>query len=407
MRATSRVLVRGLSAAAVCVLLAASFARGGASSGTPAMNAPDAAIAAPHVPMYRLTDLGLSVTPFAINAAGEVTGSGADGDAFRWDGSTFTNLGVRTPGDVSDGSAINASGEVAGLSSDQNGHYYAVSWTDTTLDDISGGTISDAYGINGAGDIVGYTAAPNLRAFIYHAGTLTDLNSEVTGGATTLVLHGAAAINDGGEIVGSGGIGSNPDHAFLFDAGVVTDLGTLPGGKSSDTSGATAVNAMGHVIGSSGGTVPGSLTGMFFWDGTMHPIAAVRGFSNDRADAINDSDWVVGRLDYGVPPQRAFVWPGAGAPVDLNTRVLNLPAGWGLAEATGINDLGQIVGFAVVDVAGHTHGFLLTPAAVTRLSGPTRFQTAAAISAHTFPVPGSADVAYIANAFNFPDALGG
>ena len=42
---------------------------------------------------------------------------------------------------------------------------------------------------------------------------------------------------------------------------------------------------------------------------------------------------------------------------------------------------------------------------VTRLSGPDRFATAAAISAATF-APG-ADVAYIANAFNFPDALAG
>ncbi len=41
----------------------------------------------------------------------------------------------------------------------------------------------------------------------------------------------------------------------------------------------------------------------------------------------------------------------------------------------------------------------------TRLAGATRFSTAAAISAATF-APG-ADVAYIANAYNFPDALAG
>ena len=46
-----------------------------------------------------------------------------------------------------------------------------------------------------------------------------------------------------------------------------------------------------------------------------------------------------------------------------------------------------------------------TVGGVTRLSGPNRFATAAAISAATF-APG-ADVAYIANAYNFPDALAG
>ncbi|MEO8468514.1 MAG: cell wall-binding repeat-containing protein [Chloroflexota bacterium] len=42
---------------------------------------------------------------------------------------------------------------------------------------------------------------------------------------------------------------------------------------------------------------------------------------------------------------------------------------------------------------------------MTRLAGASRFGTAAAISAATF-LPG-ADVAYIANAYNFPDALAG
>ena len=46
-----------------------------------------------------------------------------------------------------------------------------------------------------------------------------------------------------------------------------------------------------------------------------------------------------------------------------------------------------------------------TGAAVTRLAGSDRFGTAAAISAATFS-PG-VDVAYIANAFLFPDALAG
>ncbi len=48
----------------------------------------------------------------------------------------------------------------------------------------------------------------------------------------------------------------------------------------------------------------------------------------------------------------------------------------------------------------------VTPYAITRYSGPDRFATAAAVSAHTFPA-GCGCTAYIANAYKFPDALAG
>jgi putative cell wall-binding protein len=44
---------------------------------------------------------------------------------------------------------------------------------------------------------------------------------------------------------------------------------------------------------------------------------------------------------------------------------------------------------------------------VVRYAGTSRFATAAAISAATFPNPASVDVVYLAYAFNFPDALAG
>ncbi len=47
----------------------------------------------------------------------------------------------------------------------------------------------------------------------------------------------------------------------------------------------------------------------------------------------------------------------------------------------------------------------LAPGTVVRYAGPNRFATAAAVSANTFD-PG-VDIAYIANAYNFPDALAG
>ncbi|HXX61486.1 MAG TPA: hypothetical protein VEI48_09380, partial [Candidatus Sulfotelmatobacter sp.] len=393
----------------VGMLLAVGGVQGRAQTALPSVSEPSVVVAAPHVPMYHVTDLGtLSGDTLsegqAINADGDVTGESHNdddsvGQAFRYHDGTLTGLGVLNVGDVSAGLAINDDGEVAGSSAGAGG-LFAVTWTGTTITDISGGTPSWANGINADGDVVGSMQTPDLVAFVDDGGPLVDLNTEVTGGATTMTLVNALAINDSGEVVGGGETGGSM-HAYLFDAGTVTDLGT-PGDKAGDTSVATAINAAGHVVGWTEGTVDGA----FYWDGSMHVISVPTGPSGDSANGINDADWVVGQ--HGISTgTRAFVWPGAGSAIDLNTRVLDLPAGWKLTGANAINDSGQITGVASNADATVHHAVLLTPAAVTRLSGPTRFQTAAAISAHTFPVPGSADVAYIANAFNFPDALGG
>ena len=411
MPSRSRVLaLRAVAAAVASVLLAVGAVQGRALE--PARNTPvpDVVVGAPHVPMYHVTDLGTlsgdtQSEGGAINAAGDVTGESTDvdysvGQAFRYHDGTLTGLGVLNAGDVSAGAAINASGEVAGVSSGDGGDF-ATTWSGTTITDISSGVESWATGINDDGDVVGSMYTTDLLAFVDTGGPLVDLNSEVSSGATGMTLIEALAINGTGEIVGFGATADGPTHAFLFDAGKVTDLGT-PGNHPDDMSSATAINAAGHVVGWTDGTTSGA----FYWNGTMHVISVASGPGGDMASGINAADWVVGFHDTGAGTT-AFVWPGAGSAVDLNTRALDLPAGWTLTGANAINDSGQIAATASIDEAGDQHAVRLTPAAVTRLAGSTRFQTAAAISANAFPVAGSADVAYVANAYNFPDALGG
>jgi probable HAF family extracellular repeat protein len=53
----------------------------------------------------------------------------------------------------------------------------------------------------------------------------------------------ALGINDHGQVVGVSGA-----HAFLFEHGVIADLGTLPGGTSSK---AAAINNSGQIVGQS------------------------------------------------------------------------------------------------------------------------------------------------------------
>jgi probable HAF family extracellular repeat protein len=79
------------------------------------------------------------------------------------------------------------------------------------------------------------------------------------------------------------------------------------------------------------------------------------------AFAINNLGKVVGA--YIPQPQisaqtDAFLWSG-GKLYDLNTLV-GLGSGWSMTTATGINDAGQIVGYAT-DPSGQYHALLLTP----------------------------------------------
>ena len=74
---------------------------------------------------------------------------------------------------------------------------------------------------------------------------MTDLGSLGSG------YSRATAINDVGQVVGSAvaKFGSRTRwHAFVSQNGVMTDLGTLPGGKSS---GAGAINDKGQIVGTS------------------------------------------------------------------------------------------------------------------------------------------------------------
>ena len=290
-----------------------------------------------------------------------------------------------------------ASGDLVGFTNP----YRAVTWTGTTIADISGGVNSFPNGINDAGDVVGATqASPGVyRAFLYHSGSLTDLNTLVTSG-DPLNLRAAFAINTSGEIVGYGANGSGQFRAFLFDAGTVTDLGFL-GTHPADETVATAMNDAGDVV----GLQFGSINHPFFWDGSLHDLGVLAGYPSGEAWGINASDWVVGEVYKGSGAStvyHAFVRAPGGPLVDLNTRV-KLPAGWVLEFANGINDAGQIVGEAMV--SGHSHAFRLTPSNVTRIAGATRYDTAAMISSKNYTSPQT--TVYIANGQNFPDGLAG
>ena len=141
---------------------------------------------------------------------------------------------------------------------------------------------AEAQGMNNSGDIVGYYAGHNGgagEAFLYRNGVTTDLGingfalaindkGEIAGANFgSSVLHDGSAgpsiylpgsftlgntvgLNDSGQVVGAmNARDTSLPHAFLFSAGVVTDIGQLLG-WTKGTQG-VAINNSGQVLVSS------------------------------------------------------------------------------------------------------------------------------------------------------------
>jgi probable HAF family extracellular repeat protein len=125
--------------------------------------------------------------------------------------------------------------------------------------------------VNNLGQVAGArTVGTELHAFRWQRGTLTDLGS----------LAGfsyANAINDFGTVVGFTRVPSGWGHGFLWRRGVMTDLGVLGGGTG--YSSANSINDFGQVVGNS--DVPsGGSHGVLWQRGAMVDLTT-RGVADD------------------------------------------------------------------------------------------------------------------------------
>jgi probable HAF family extracellular repeat protein len=303
---------------------------------------------------YIVTDLGTlgsvqSAQAYDINDSGQVVGY-AGNHAFVWQNGVLIDLGT-LGGNGSIARAINTFGQIAGqstLASSSTSH--AVLWDNGTKIDLTPGSAvsSTANGINDSRQIVLNTS--NNTAFLWQNGVLTDLG-RLGGGAGGAFVQD---INNAGQAVGS-----STAHAFFWQNGVMTDLGVLPGGD--DESGAAAINSFGQIVGSSGHTDLDTYeitSRSFLYDRgvmTALPVPSPESYAGD----INDSGVIVGtmRAGGGVSPWHAYIYAD-GVVTDLNSLI---PAGSSLhlLSAMGINNAGQIVG-AAYDSRAFYHAFLLT-----------------------------------------------
>jgi probable HAF family extracellular repeat protein len=113
----------------------------------------------------------------------------------------------------------------------------------------------------------------------------------------------AEAVNDIGQIVGHGGPGKG---AYLWENGVIRDLGVLPGMTSA---GAEDINNSGQVVGYSG-NADGSDYHAFIWTaaGGMQRLAGSLGGCCELARSINDLGVVAGEARRADGSTHAVVW---------------------------------------------------------------------------------------------------
>jgi probable HAF family extracellular repeat protein len=320
-----------------------------------------------------MTDLTPSAPPGttsearAINARGQVLINVAEGDVTRsvlWTRGRIVEVATS---DVGFAVALNDRGQVVIVGGDRIGLWDDGAVT-TVLDDLPGSLLSFA-DLSDRGHVAAYRITPashgvQIEAFVWHRGTLTPLelpspegsevvytdpvpvavdargrvlvnvsktdqvNGRVPGallwddgefidigslrpglGLETTI---GTDMNDRGQIVGTARTPGGDEHAFLWEQGQMTDLGTLPGDDAFNST-ARKISNRGNVIGTSTGSLGQRA---FVWAcGTMVALESAANPFVDPVDVNGDGD-VVTNSGFAGDPIQAILWTRT-APVTI------------------------------------------------------------------------------------------
>jgi probable HAF family extracellular repeat protein len=314
----------------------------------PRLPVPSLSRSGPTVAVTNIIDLGTLGGAYSIahdvNKRGWVVGESAPlgtgvQHAFLWRRNRgMVDLGT-LGGLYSVANDINDRGQVVGIATTGSG-YHAFLWQEKTGMIDLGPALRDPPWRSGGAAISrdGQVAfnAPDGAVILWKDGVATSLGS-----LGSLARFGVVAMNDFGEIVGTGSLteaqGIRP---LLFRPGVgLIDLGTI-GGVGAVTGQPSAVNNRSVVVGVDYTYTPSQA---FIWregagmtllaqpDGTRPP--------NTDAFGVNDDGLVVGTVRFAAGADiRAFAWLPATGFVDLGT------LGGPTAIAEAVNERGDVVG---------------------------------------------------------------
>jgi len=230
----------------------------------------------------------------------------------------------------------------------------SVKYTITDLGTLGGG-YSESHAINDLGQVTGYshlTGDAYSHAFIYSAGVMTDIGA-IEGDKGSCGYD----INNAAQVAGSSGVGEMFFiHAFLYSSGTMTDLGSY--GSANSWSWGAGINSYGEVTGNLvfAGSQP--FHAFIYSDGSMTDLGTLGG-SYSVGHGINDFGQVTGTADTSNGYGHAFLYSN-GTITDLNTLGGNESYGYRL------NNAGQIVGRSDTS-NGQIHAFIYSNGTMTDL----------------------------------------
>jgi probable HAF family extracellular repeat protein len=227
--------------------------------------------------------------------------------------------------------AINDNAQVAGYSYNANGYQRAFVWETNTMRDLgtwSTNTSSAASGINGWGQVAGYSYTPASSNEI----AVLWRDAQITnlgslGGSNSR----AQAINSAVQVAGYSSSSNGSPKAFLWETNQMRDL--MVGTNSA----ALGINGRGQVVGS---YVASGLSRPFLWQTNALQDLGSLGGNEGNASGINDLGQVVGRSTTTEGQSHAFLWQSSQMQ-DLGT------LGGPQSCANAINNGGWAVGYAV------------------------------------------------------------
>lgn len=228
---------------------------------------------------------------------------------------------------------------------------------------------ADVKGINESGVIVGQSAnaASTPRGFVWQAGVMTDIGS-LAGHATDEVA--ATGINDLGEIVGNARNAAGQRRAFIKTTAGFLDLGGVPGFISTF---ANAINNSGDVVGATNNVAP-------LVEGNPNTIHAVRwaargaavdlgllgGAWNSQIFAVNQRGQYAVTRDVGYVVTTNVLFNAAEPPMLLKDLDNPSTVGGG-AIAQAINDSGVVAGLSKALSGSATHAYIYRPGAAAAI----------------------------------------